>query len=176
MSIGKLEGVELRELWLDEERGFSTWLGNNVDVLSEALGLSLTVEGRDKPVGAFRVDLIARDAGGDRVIIENQLNLTDDDHLGKLLTCLINLDSNVAIWIVKEARPEHVRVVSWLNEISPPNITFYLVEVKAYRIAGSDPAPLFTAIVKPTEESNEVGDDRKKLAAIDLHSYIAEKY
>jgi len=175
MSIGKLEPVELRELWLHDERDFSIWLRNNVAVLSEALGLSLTAEEQDKSVGPFTVDLIARDADGDKVIIESQLSLADDDHLGKLLTCLVNLASNVAIWIVKEARLEHVRVVSWLNEISPSNVTFYLVELKAYRIADSDPAPLFTAIVKPSE-SNEVGDERKKLAEIDLHRYVTELY
>jgi hypothetical protein len=168
MSIGKLDPVELRELWLHEERDFSKWLDENIDVLSDALGLPLTVEEREKSVGSFSVDLIAKDANENRVIIENQLEPTNHDHLGKLLTYLVNLESKVAIWIVKEARPEHIRVISWLNEITPSDMAFYLVLLKAYRIGDSEAAPLFTPIVAPSEQSKQIGHTRETLADTDI--------
>jgi predicted nucleic acid-binding protein len=36
MTIGKLETVDLRELWKHEERGFSAWFESNLDTLSDA--------------------------------------------------------------------------------------------------------------------------------------------
>ena len=168
MTIGKLDPVELRELWIHEEYDFSKWLENNIEVLSDALGRSLTVEEREKSVGSFSVDLIAKDANENRVIIENQLEPTNHDHLGKLLTYLVNLESKVAVWIVKEARPEHVRVMSWLNEITPSDMAFYLVLLKAYRIGDSEAAPLFTPIVTPSEQSKYFGHTRETLADSDI--------
>lgn len=47
------------------------------------------------------------------------------------------MDAQVAIWIVAEPRPEHVRALSWLNE-SPSD--FYLLKIEGIRIADSPPA------------------------------------
>jgi hypothetical protein len=115
-------------------------------------------------VGAFQVDLVAEDEDGDRVIIENQLEATDHDHLGKLLTYLTNLEAKAAVWITSAPRPEHIRAVQWLNETTPDDVAFYLVRLAAYRIAGSDPAPLFTVIVGPSPESKSFGKQKKELA------------
>jgi len=127
MPIGKLESVPLRELWKHEELDFSAWLENNIETLSEALGLTLTLVQREKTAGAFQVDLVAEDADGRLVILENQLEPTDHDHLGKVLTYLTNLEARAAIWVTSDARPEHIRAVAWLNEATPADIAFYLV-------------------------------------------------
>jgi hypothetical protein len=163
-SIGKLEPVALRDLWKHEERGFSAWLENNLDSLSEAIGVSLSDPQRELKAGGFQVDLVAEDDDGNRVIVENQLEATDHDHLGKLLTYLTNLDAKAAVWITSEPRPEHIRAIQWLNETTPDDIAFYLVRLAAYRIAGSDPAPLFTAIVGPSAEAKTFGKQKKELA------------
>lgn len=163
-SIGKLEPVPLRELWKHEEHGFSAWLETNLDVLSEALGVSLSDPQRELQVGTFQVDLVAEDDNGNRVIVENQLESTDHDHLGKLLTYLTNLDAKAAVWITSYPRPEHIRAVQWLNETTPDDIAFFLVRLAAYRIAGSDAAPLFTVIVTPSSESKSFGKQKKELA------------
>jgi len=164
MSIAKLEEVPLRELWKNEGYDFSVWLEQNIDTLADALGLSLSVVQREKPVGSFQVDLIAEDDGGKLVIIENQLEATDHDHLGKLLTYLTGLEAKTAIWIASQPRPEHVKAVAWLNEATPRDVAFYLVRVAAYRIGGSDPAPLFTVIVGPSAEAKDIGGSKKDLA------------
>lgn len=163
MPIAELESVPLREHWKKEESDFSTWLEQNIDILSDALGLGLSVVQREKSAGAFQADLVAEDDVGQLVVIENQPERTDHDHLGKLLTYLTNLEAKIAIWISSDPRPEHVKAVGWLNEVTPSDTAFYLVQLPAYRIAGSDPAPLFTPIVGPSSEAKDVGASRKEL-------------
>lgn len=164
-KIGKLEPVPIRELWKHEERSFSVWLEQNLDVLSKAIGLELSDPKRELLAGDFQCDLVAEDENGDRVIIENQLEATNHDHLGKVLTYITNLDAKAAVWISASPRPEHIRAIEWLNEITPDNVAFYLVRLAAYRISGhEDAAPLFTVIVGPSAEAKSFGKEKKELA------------
>lgn len=135
MSIGRLVEVPLRDIWKHEEHNFSVWLAENIDTLSEAIGVPLTLLERET------------------FVIENQLEQTGHDHLGKLLTYLTNLDGKKAIWIVREHREEYAWAIQWFNEFSPENIAFSLVQVKVYRIGDSAPAPSFSIIVRPSAES-----------------------
>ena len=68
--IGKLERVPLREVWKHEALDFTRWLEENIDVLGEALDLNLSSAEREQHAGAFSVDLVAEDEGGDPVVIE----------------------------------------------------------------------------------------------------------
>jgi hypothetical protein len=160
--IGKLQRVPLREVWRHEALDFTRWLEDNLDVLNDALDITLSGAEREQSAGAFNVDLVAEDEAGNAVIIENQLGKSDHDHLGKLITYLTAIDAKTAIWIVSDPRPEHVRAISWLNESSPA--VFYLLKVEAIKIGDSPPAPLLTLIVGPSEESREVGKTKKELA------------
>ncbi len=164
MRIGRLERVALQQVWPHEERDFTPWLEDNLDVLADAIGLRLTPIQREKAVGSFQADLEAEDDEGRRVVIEAQLRPSDHDHLGKLLTYLTNLEAKVAIWICSHPRPEHVRAVAWLNEITPADTAFYLVRLDAYRIGDSEPAPLFTPIVAPSVEAKNLGEHKKEVA------------
>lgn len=164
-DIGRLEPVPIRELWRHEERGFSAWLEANLERLSEAIGVPLSDPQRELLAGGYQCDLVAEDGNGDRVVIENQLEATDHDHLGKLLTYLTNLEASAAVWITTDPRAEHVRAIQWLNETTPDNISFYLVQLAAYRIQGCSPvAPLMTVVVKPSAESKTFGKQKKELA------------
>jgi hypothetical protein len=169
--IGKLEAAELRELWKHEALDFTSWLAENLDALKDQLGLDLTIVEREKSVGPFSADILAKDATGRAVIIENQLERTDHDHLGKLLTYLANLDAKVAIWISSDPRPEHVTAVDYLNENVPSDTEFYLVKLQAFRIGGSDPAPLFTIEAGPSEERTAAGETKKNLVEKDKKRY-----
>jgi hypothetical protein len=162
--IGKLEPAELRELWKNEALDFTSWLAENLDVLKDQLGLDLSIVEQEKSVGPFSVDILAKDAAGRSVIIENQLERTDHDHLGKVLTYLANLDAKVAIWISSDPRPEHVTAVDYLNENVPSDTEFYLVKLQAFRIGGSALAPLFTIEAGPSEERTVAGETKKDLA------------
>lgn len=160
-AVAKIERVPLRDVWSHEALDLTRWLEENADVLTDVLGLALVSVERERTAGAFSVDLVAEDDGGRTVVIENQLERSDHDHLGKLITYTAMMDAQVAIWIVAEPRPEHVRAVSWLNE-SPSD--FYLVKIEGIRIADSPPAPLLTLIVGPSEETRVAGETKRELA------------
>ena len=160
--IGKIQRLPLREVWRHEAHDFTTWLQDNLDVLSDVLDLNLTNAEREQSAGAFSVDLVAEDEAGDPVVIENQLGRSDHDHLGKLITYLSMFGAKTAVWIVADPRPEHVRAVAWLNESS--SASFYLLKVEAIGIGDSLPAPLLTEIVGPSEEAREVGVIKQDLA------------
>lgn len=164
MSVTKLEIVPLREAFRYEAHSFTTWLENNIEALSERIGIELTVLEREKSVGSFSVDLLCEDQDGSSVIIENQLERTDHDHLGKLLTYMVNLGAKTAIWVAAEARQEHQRVIDWLNESTAADTAFYLVKVEAIRIEDSPYAPLFTVLAQPDAQTREIGEEKKELA------------
>jgi len=164
--IGKLKKVPLREIWNNEAKDFTTWLFENIDTLSEALEINLSAVEREKSVGGFNLDIQAEDEEGRVVIIENQLEKTDHDHLGKVVTYLSNLDAKMAIWITSNPREEHKKAVDWLNEFTPDDVSFFLVKVEAVVISSSLPAPLFSIIAEPTEISKEIGKEKKEYAEI----------
>lgn len=161
-TIGKLERVHLREVWKHEALDFTQWLEENIDTLNSALGLNLVNVDREQAAGSFSVDLVAEDEGGGTVIIENQLEKSNHDHLGKLITYLTAMSAKAAIWIVSDPRPEHVAAITWLNEASA--VSFYMVKVEAVKIGDSPAAPLFTLIVGPSEEAKTVGIAKKEIA------------
>ena len=160
--IATLERVPLRNVWAHEAYDFTTWLQDNIEVLEEATGLSLSDAERERDVGNYSVDLVAEDEANQLVVIENQLNATDHDHLGKMMVYFANLEAKTGIWISGSPSPEHVQAVRWLNESGLAD--FYLLKLEAIRIDGSPPAPLLTSIVGPSRESREAGDVKKKFS------------
>ena len=162
MTIGKLQRLPLRSVWKHEAVDFTTWLEENTDVLSEVLDFNISSAEREKSAGAFSVDLVGEDENGHTIVIENQLEKSDHDHLGKVLTYLAALDAKAAVWIVSRPRPEHVKAVTWLNEAT--STPFYLVQVEAVKIGDSEPAPLLTRIVGPSIEAQEVGKRKQELS------------
>jgi len=154
MGIGKLKEVDIRELWKHEQYDFSEWLSKeeNIENLNEILGLTLVDISKETYVGAYRCDLFAKDeTTGIKVIIENQLEISNHDHLGKIITYASGLDAKVVVWIVKEAREEHRSAVEWLNNNTNNNVNFFLIEIHAYKIGESDPAPMFQVVEQPND-------------------------
>lgn len=162
MNVGKLTRVPLRDVWAHEATGFTRWLEDNVEILNEVIDLNVTVAEREKTAGSFSVDLVAEDEDGGTVVIENQLEPSDHDHLGKLFTYVAALEAKAAIRIVSRPRPEHVKAVTWLNETT--ETPFYLLKVEAVKIGESDPAPLLTLIVGPSPEARAAGETRQELS------------
>ena len=154
MKLGKLEEVDIRELWKHEQYDFSEWLSKeeNIELLNDEIGLTLTDIHKEVFVGTYRCDLVAKDeTTGIKVIIENQLEATNHDHLGKIITYASGLDANVVIWIVKEAREEHRSAIEWLNNKTINELSFFLMEIRAYKIGDSLPAPKFVVVEKPND-------------------------
>lgn len=152
MNIGKLKEVDIRNLWKHEQYDFSEWLSQseNIKLLDDVLGLTLTDITKEAYVGSYRCDIFAKDeSSGIKVIIENQLEASNHDHLGKIITYASGLDAEVIVWIVKQAKEEHRSAIEWLNNNTNSNINFFLIELHAYTIENSIPAPFFEVIEKP---------------------------
>jgi len=164
-QIGKIERVDLREIWKREDSDFSAWLAKNIDYLSEVLGFDITINAVEEHAGPYKVDIYGEDEGGNKVIIENQLEKTDHTHLGQLLTYLVNLEAKKAIWVSAAPVQEHQYVVEWLNEITPDDVSFYLIRVEGLRMRGEETvAPLFTIVEGPTAERKQIGGEKKEYA------------
>jgi hypothetical protein len=104
----------------------------------------------EAPVGPFSLDLLARVVGTqDRAVIENQLERTDHDHLGKLLTYTAGYDATHVIWISSEFREEHRAALDWLNNNTSPDRNFFGILVEALQIDDSRPAVNFRIVVSP---------------------------
>lgn len=159
-EFGKLEEItDLRDYWKNEATDFTPWLAKeeNISLLSEAVGLDITVEEIESNVGDFNVDIYASETETDRkIIIENQLEATNHDHLGKLITYASGKEANIIIWIVKEAREEHRAAIEWLNNHTDKEIGFFLCEIKIYKIENSKPAVKFEVIQRPNEWAKEI--------------------
>lgn len=152
VKIGKLTEVDVRDLWKHEQYDFSNWLAKeeNIKLLDDEIGLTLIDINKEVYIGSYRCDLVAKDeTTGQIVIIENQLEATNHDHLGKIITYAAGLDAKTIIWIVKEAREEHKAAIEWLNNNSSEEIGFFLIELHAYKINDSLPAPMFKVVEKP---------------------------
>ena len=163
-NIARLEKVPLRQLWVHEANDFTVWLADNLDFVGDAIGMELNLVEREAAAGPFSADILAEDAFGNNVIIENQLERTDHDHLGKVITYFSNLEAKTAVWITKQVRPEHETAVQWLNEMSPADTAFFLIRIEAFKISDSPPAPLLTVVVGTTPEVKEVGLQKKEKA------------
>lgn len=165
MKLGKLQEVALRDIWEHEQYGFSAWLSEeeNIKELGDTLNLSLIDVETEKFVGNYRCDILCKDElTGKNVLIENQLEPSNHDHLGKIITYASGLDATVVVWVVQTARPEHASAIEWLNKHTDDELSFFLLEVHAYKIGDSSPAPMFKIIEKPNDFVNSVKDISKK--------------
>jgi len=162
-ALGTLEQVDLREVWKHEATDFTQWLAlpENIDQLAEVIlgGGALTVTGTEVNVGLYKADILAVDSEDRVVVIENQLEQTNHDHLGKIITYAAGKQAEVMVWIVKQAREEHENAINWLNEHTDEHVHFFLIQIEAWRIGDSAPAPRFNVIAKPNDWLKVVKQD-----------------
>lgn len=158
MELGTLKEItDLRSVWPHEALNFTPWVAENIDLLADTVGIDITVDETESDVGDFSVDIYASETGTDRkIIIENQLEDTDHDHLGKLITYASGKGADIVIWIVKHAREEHKAAIEWLNNHTDDKIGFFLCEIKLFQIGNSCIAPTFTVIERPNDWAKEI--------------------
>ena len=158
MVLGRMEKVELREIWPNEAQDFTPWLEENISALGSALGMDLEADSIEAPVGGYSLDVLARESRSERyVVIENQLGVTDHDHLGKLITYAAHYDAKVMVWIAREFRDEHRAALDLLNRRTGEDSQFFGVEVELWKIDTSRPAVNFNLVVTPNEWSKRTG-------------------
>lgn len=165
VQVATLVEVSLRDVWENEARDFTPWLAENPDLLGKELGMDLELEGEEVDVGTFSADLVFRDtANGWRVVVENMLETTDHDHLGKLITYAAAFEARWAVLISKEFRPEHRTALNWLNSISGEDSGFFGIEVHAVRILESPIAIRLDIVVKPDDFSRRAQAEAKTVS------------
>lgn len=159
MILGRLEKLELRNYWKKEDTEFTPWLAKeeNIQILSETIGIELEVQGQEENVGPFRADILCVDVSNNHyVLIENQLERTDHTHLGQLMTYAAGLDAVTIIWIAQRFTEEHRAALDWLNRITDDTFNFFGIEIELYRIGDSPAAPMFNIISKPNDWAKSV--------------------
>lgn len=165
-ALGRLEKIELRDIWNSEAQDFTPWLASaeNLALLGEALGIELEIEAQERNVGPFRADILCKDMlDGSWVLIENQLERTDHLHLGQLLTYAAGLQTVTIVWIAGKFTDEHRAALDWLNEVTGEKFHFFGLEVELWRIGGSPAAPKFNVVSKPNEWSRSVGEAARRI-------------
>ena len=133
-EIHELQPVDLLEAWPHEAHNFTPWLAERLHLLGKEVNLSLELERIEAQLGAAgRVDILAKQAGsGATVVIENQLDKSDDEHLLALLGYAASAEADIVIWVAEDFSPYHRSIVAWLNRSDSINV--YAVKVLAYRV------------------------------------------
>ena len=161
LNLSKIKLIPLRDCWENEATDFTPWLAqdDNIALLADALGLTeLEVKAQEEHVGPFRADILCKDPSNDKlVLIENQLEKTDHNHLGQILTYAAGLDAVTIIWIAEKFTEEHRAAIDWLNRITDKDFNFFGIEIQLVRIGDIDAvAPIFNVIAKPNGWSKDV--------------------
>ena len=153
MQIGrKQQIIDIRSLWRSET-DFSDWLitDEGLALIAEEIGIEIEEPVRESRPGNYPCDIAGRLRGQDDhiVVIENQFGKTDHDHLGKLLTYAAVHSAVTAVWIAESASDDHRKVIDWLNDNTPVNLSLYLAELRAYHIGDSPAAPELRVVSRP---------------------------
>ena len=166
MEFSELRNIDLRRAWPNEAQDFTPWLSDNLERLSEAIGMALELEGTEVSVDQFSADILARCPENDsRVLIENQLEWTDHTHLGQILTYLAGLEAETIIWIARDFVEAHLSAIRWLNEHTADPFAFLAVKVTVVRIGddeSSPVAPLFEVLERPIGWDRKIRSQSKK--------------
>ncbi len=154
LEFGTLAKVDPRTLAGDETGALTNWLADHLGVLGATLGMDLELVNRNGSVDGASVDIIARDTGRDRiVIVENQLDPTDDSRLGRIITFASGQDARVVVWISPEFREPHRQAMEWLNRKSAQAAEFYALGFDVFRIDDSKPAVVFRVMSAPSQHT-----------------------
>lgn len=156
VTLGVIKRHPLKKKW-GHEPDFSDWLASDgLDRIAKLVDMDLCEATREVQVGSYKADIVAKEeSSGELVLIENQYNTVNHDHLGKLITYAAGIGCKTAILVVEDVRPEAVTTIKWLNEISRDAFAFYLVKAELIQVDDSALAPELTIIEAPDEMARE---------------------
>lgn len=167
MEVVRATRVGIKEAWPGEASHFTPWLAEHLDWLAEDLDLgSLSLEATEVSVpGGRSLDILAVDASGRAVAIENQYGVVDHDHLTRGLAYAVGLQADrpvAALIVIAEAhRDEFVAVADYLNDCAVARtdgqgIRVFLVSVELDRVGAGPSSVRFTARAQPNDWPGEV--------------------
>lgn len=163
MKIIKQKQISPRKMWHNEAKDFTPWLAENIEELAEIIGMELEVIGQEVAVGPYSADILAKDMNtGEYVVIENQLEKTNHDHLGKSITYASVLNAKTIIWVASTFTEEHKKALDWLNDNTNEDLAFYGIQLELWQV-GEDTASVRFNIV--SQQSYDVKTIKKKTEA-----------
>ena len=157
-EIGRIEEVDIRELWPNEAADFTPWLAyqGGLELLGNALGLTFASAKHEVPAGGNRADVVCMEVsnpvGRVTVVIENQLDRLDHGHVGQALTYTNTLEAGICILIATEFTEDHRFFVEAQNSTPGRKVDWYCVRVSSYRVDDSNPVPEFKVVVRPDSQ------------------------
>ena len=159
IEFGRIESVSLREVWAREANDFTPWLAENLNYISDAIGIPLELVETQASVDQFWADIVARNPLNDSVaLIENQLTWSDHTHLGQILTYLAGLEAWTVIWVALGFTEAHLSAVRWLNENTVDGFSFFAIRVRVVKISDSPLVPQFEVLVRPNDWDRRIRD------------------
>ena len=154
-DLGELAYIDPKQYFMDEAKVFTPWVsGSGLGRLSNDLKMQLDLVGTEVRVGAFKADIVCEDPDYGTVLIENQLTVSDHKHAGQLITYVPGVDATTVVWIAPRFRPEHRAAIAGLNRLGEscdPQVRFFGVEIKLWRIGNSPPASQFVVVEHPDD-------------------------
>lgn len=167
MELVKLEKISPKKQWPHEAHDFTPWLAENLQQLGDVIGYDLELLGQEVSVGPYFADIVAQDSNtGDKIVIENQLEKTNHDHLGKCITYMSVLDAKKVVWITPEFTDEHRKAMEWLNDNTVSELEFYAIELSLLKIDKDKASVVFDKIVEPNEVVKEAKQGKKELSPL----------
>jgi hypothetical protein len=151
IEVARLSEIEVRQVWPGEEKDFTPWLSENLDVLESELGLGLELDGIEYKIGKYELDLLLTSYDDRVVVVENQFGTSDHKHLGQVLAYAAGTEAHIVVWIAERFTDEHAAALRWLNDSSIEGIDFFAIVLKVVRIGQSAAAPMLESVIRPNE-------------------------
>ena len=140
-------------MWPNEQHDFTPWLVDHIEELSEKIGMDLEVVGREVSVGPYSADILAKDIStNDYVVIENQLEKTNHDHLGKSITYASALNAKTIVWIATDFTEEHKKAFDWLNDNTNEDLAFWAIQLELWQITDDTASMRFNIVCTPSSD------------------------
>ena len=159
--LGKLEKVELRDVWSGEATEFTPWLatyrkGQPRLARRYRWAWSWYWKRKRRMLGHTVLTSFARTrqmtVGSS---LRTSLEKTNHSHLGQILTYAAGLSAVTVVWIAKRFTDEHRAALDWLNEISSDSAQFFGLEIEVWKI-GEDRGPHQSSISWQNRTSGQI--------------------
>ena len=151
-ELGKLETVPVTEIWPHEEHNFTKWMAEDLSHLDRVVGMELQLIGREyRTEDRGRVDILAEDKKtGGKVVIENQIYWSDNDHFLRMIGYAASTEAKSIIWVASDFHDAHIKMIRWLTEAG---VDVFGVKISAVKL-GEVYAPLFEVVVGPEQAAD----------------------
>ena len=151
MKLIKQKQINPRKMWPNEALNFTPWLAENITELGEKIGMELEVVGQEVSVGPYSADVLAKDIDTDTyVVIENQLERTNHDHLGKSITYASALGAKTIVWIATDFTEEHKKALDWLNDNTNEDLVCWGIQLELWQISEETASMRLNIVSRPS--------------------------